>query len=170
MKKNSFDFSKVGKDPPKVTSVRCYSSVCTEAVEEEEEKAALLLMVRVSFGVPRPSPLEAKMEFFGRLPADIIAESVLICLYRVVLRMGIGLEEEEENLGDIGEMVMEDSEGEAFPEVASVEAFPELVTAGLFSTSLRVFTKRVCPSERELVCWRRRAPKEDSETAALRAK
>ena len=79
MKKNSFDFSKGKKDLPKVTSVRCYSSVCTEAVDEEE-KAALLLMVRVSFGVPRPSPLEAKMEFFGRLPADIIAESVLICL------------------------------------------------------------------------------------------
>ena len=82
--------------------------------------------------------------------------------------MGIGLEEEEEaeNLGDIGEMVMEDNEGEALPEVASVEALPALVTAGLFSTSLRVFTKRVCPSERELVCCRRRAPKEDSETAA----
>ncbi|KAH9388276.1 hypothetical protein TYRP_009489 [Tyrophagus putrescentiae] len=66
--------------------------------------------------------------------------------------MGIGLEGDEENLGDIGEMVMEDNEGEALPEVASVEAvFPALVTAGLFSTSLRVFTKRVCPSERELL-------------------
>lgn len=85
--------------------------------------------------------------------------------------MGIGqllveAEVEKSCLGDIGEMVMEESEGEALPELEVAAVLPPEVTAGLLSTSFSVFTKSVWPSLRELVCWRRRAPKEERETAA----